>query len=140
MENENLQITNLEKKVNSLEKRIIVLENKFSISKSKHVDIKALSINEFILDKKPEDDNQKTLVSGEFLEKYEAMLSFNAKVRSSAFSRVKEKFPSNINDKANQNISKGYMTQLKEKKEKLTAWTLTNKGASFVEQLPAKDK
>jgi hypothetical protein len=61
------------------------------------------------------------------------MSQFNIKDLAECFRSAKEPAPANINDKVNSNIQKGYMMEEKEKKDKLTAWVLTNSGEKFVE-------
>ena len=101
---------------------------------------KKLSIKEFILTKKPGDDVQKTLVVGYYLEHFESMDRFNARDLSDGFRSAKEPLPTNINDKVNLNIGKGYMMEAKEKKDKFKAWVLTNSGEKFVEEeLPERE-
>ena len=97
---------------------------------------KKISIKEFILAKQPKDDIQKTLIIGYFFEKNEGITSFNIKDLTNGFERAKEKIPTNINDKVNKNISKGYIMSTKEKKDNLVAWVLTNSGEKFVKESP----
>ncbi len=94
---------------------------------------KKLSIKEFILTKKPIDDIQKTLVVGYYLEHFENADKFNVKDLTEGFRLAREPIPSNVNDKVNSNIAKGYMMPVKEKKDKLKAWILTNLGDEHVE-------
>ena len=95
---------------------------------------KKLSIKEFLLTKKPTDDVQRTLVIGYYLEHFESMDRFNARDLADGFRSAKEPPPTNINDKVNLNIRKGYMMEAKEKKDKFKAWVLTNSGEKFVEE------
>ena len=115
------------------EKRISRLE-KFLPSESNIVSrVKKISIKEFILSKKPNDDVQKTLAIGYYLEKHEGLPCFNVKDIEKGYRDAKEKPPKNINDSVYKNIKKGYIMETKEKKDKLKAWTLTNTGEGFVE-------
>lgn len=125
------QITELKEKVEEHEKRISELEE-LIISKPEDFR-KGISIKEFVLDKKPKSAVQKTLAIGYYLEKYENMPSFNVKDLEKGFREAKEIVPPNINDKVNQNIMKGHIMELKEKKEGLKSWNLTNTGERFVE-------
>lgn len=120
------------------EERLTKLEKLFS-SKPKEVK-KSLSVKEFLISKKPRDDVQKTLIIGYYLEKYREMESFNANDLQVAFRESKEKVPTNINYKVIQNIKSGYMTEAKEKKDKLKAWYLTNSGEEFVENDLKKER
>lgn len=126
-------------KLEELERRIATLEG--IADKSVQVQAKKLSVKEFLLAKKPNDDVQKTLVIGRYLEQYELMTSFNTRDLAEGFRSAKEPLPSNINDRVNANITKGFMMETKEKKDKLKAWVLTNSGEKFVEEeLPQVNK
>ena len=138
MEDEISKINNLEQKIIEIEKRLSKIEANSTTAEVRNGGTKNLSINEFILDKEPKDDNQKTLVVGYFLEKFDGLTAFNAKDLIGSFERAKEKSPANINDKVNQNISKGYVMEAKQKKDKFTAWLLTNSRIRSVESLPEK--
>jgi hypothetical protein len=94
---------------------------------------KPISVKEFVLSKKPNDDTRRTLAIGYFLEKYEKAASFNIRDLEEGFRKGKEKVPLNINDKVNGNIRNGHMMVASEQKDGLTAWTLTNSGERFVE-------
>ena len=94
---------------------------------------KKLSVKEFVLLKNPKDDNLKTLCIAYYFEKYEGACCFNAKDLESHFVLAKETPPSNVNDKVNQNIAKRFMMEVKEKKDKRKAWSLTSLGERFVE-------
>jgi len=113
------------------EQRIADLERLFKSNSTPSN--KKISVKEFLLSKKPKDDVQRTLVIGYYLEKYKVMESFNVKDIEDGFRESKEKVPANINDKVNKNIQSGYITEAKEKKDKLKAWYLTNSGESVVE-------
>lgn len=121
----------IRKKLAELEERIVKLEGLFK-SNPKVVS-KEISIKEFILQKTPKDDVQKTLAIGYYLEKYDNLPAFNAKDLEDGFSRAKEKTPKNINYKVIKNIEKGYMMESKDKKGNLKAWSLTNSGEKVVE-------
>lgn len=101
---------------------------------------KKLSIKEFLLAKKPEDDVQQTLVVGYYLEHLEGVDKFNIKDLAEGFRSAKEPPPTNINDKVNLNIRKGHMMETKEKKDKFKAWVLTNSGEKFVEEVLPEGK
>jgi len=113
------------------EKRISELEK--SITAKPVTTKKELSVKEFILSKNCTNDLQKTLAIGYYLEKYKKCLSFNIEDIDCCFREAKEKVPSNINDKVNQNISKGFIMPAKEKKDNKKAWVLTNSGEHYVE-------
>ena len=115
----------------ALEKKVAILENLF---KTKPEEIKKImSIKEFILEKCPTNDLQRTLVLGYYFEKYRGMSSFNVKDLENGFREAKEKVPANINDKVNQNIGKGYLMGSEQKKNNSTSWLLTSSGERLVE-------
>lgn len=125
-------IKDLMKKLDDHENRISALEG--MPAKRTQVEGKKLSLKEFLLTKKPNDDVQRTIVIGYYLEHFESMDSFNTRDLADGFRSAKEPLPSNINDKVNSNIDKEYMMKAKEKKDKLKAWFLTNSGEKFVEE------
>lgn len=117
------------------ERRISELE-KLWRSKQKTVGAKqrkGLSIKEFILEKQPKGDVQKTLVIAYYLEKDRNLSPFNARDLEDGFREAKDTIPKNINQDVNENIKKGYMMEAKEKKDNKKAWTLTNTGEGVVE-------
>jgi hypothetical protein len=95
---------------------------------------KKLSVKEFLLTKKSTDNVQRTLAIGYYLEHFESMDRFNVRDLADGFRSAKEPLPTNINDKVNMNIRKGYMMETKEKKDKSKAWVLTSSGEKFVEE------
>ena len=111
--------------------RINALEQNFQ-SDEKPVR-KKISIREFLLTKNLRSDVQRTLAIGYYLEQYENMSSFNVNDLETGFRKAKESLPTNINDKVNKNIQKGYITEAEEKKDNHTAWYLTNTGEKSVE-------
>jgi len=126
------------RKLEEHESRISALEG--APAKKMPVEGKKLSVKEFLLTKKPVDDVQRTLVIGYYLEHFELMDRFNARDVADGFRAAKEPLPTNINDKVNSNIGKGYMMEAKEKKDKFKAWVLTNSGEKFVEEeLPERE-
>jgi len=132
-------IKDLMKKLDDHERRISVLED--APPKKIQAEGKKLSVKEFLLTKKPNDDVQRTIVIGYYLEHFESMDSFNIRDLADGFRWAKERPPTNINDKVNLNIGKGYMMKAKEKKDKFKAWVLTNSGEEFVEEkLPKVNK
>lgn len=124
------EFSEIRKKIEEHEKRISDLEN---LAKEKPQQLKKFSPKEFILQKKPQDDLQKTLVLGYYLEHYRAISPFAAKDLEKIFREAKEPIPKNINDNVNKNIGKGFMMDAESKKDKKKAWTLTGTGERFVE-------
>src|SRR2546430_8087789 len=119
----------------SLEKRMTELEVRLSDrpAPQRPIDAKEVSVKEFVIEKKPSNDVEKTLVIGYFLERYAGIAPYNVDDLSRHFQLAKEAIPGNINDKVNMNIKKGHMAEAREKKNKKKAWMLTNSGERFVE-------
>lgn len=126
------EIAEIKKKMEEHEERILRLEGLFQ--DKPETPKKKISINEFILSKKPNNDIQKTLAIGYYCEKHDGLSSFNAKDLKSGFKASKVgKSPPNINYTAIMNIKKGHMTEAKEKKDNFKAWVLTETGEKYVE-------
>lgn len=124
-------------KLEAIEQRLDKLEG---VPRKQVNEGKILSLKEFILNKKPSDDIQKTLVIGYYLEHYSGEKSFNVRDLVEGFRSARESVPGNVNNKVNINISKGHMMDAREKKDKLKAWVLTNTGEKFVDnQLKTED-
>lgn len=113
-----------EKRISKLEK---LLQTKPEVSKKK------ISIKEFILQKQPKNDVQRALAIGYYLENYQGFSCFNFRDVRHGFRRARERVPTNVADKIQQNIAKGHMMEANEEKDGLKAYVLTNNGARFVE-------
>ena len=94
---------------------------------------KAPSVRQFLVEKSPTDDVQRTLAIGYFLEKHGETKSFNAKDIEKGFVDAREKVPGNVSDKVLKNVWKGTMMQVQEDKDGLKAYVLTNAGTKLVE-------
>ncbi|HEY4672559.1 MAG TPA: hypothetical protein VIH03_00155 [Nitrososphaerales archaeon] len=118
-------------------KRISALEDR---SKSKSIDgEKGLSIKEFILQKQPTGDAQKTLVIGYYLEHHKGFTEFNSTDLGEGFRETKEGLPTNLNRAIRGGIGNGHLMEVKQKKDGMKAWTLTGTGERYVEnELGAK--
>lgn len=127
-----------------LEQRLLLLEQKVSeiekliVGNDKPVNVKdkiekKMSVKEFLLSKKANNDVERTLLIGYFLEKFEEYSSFNSDDLRDGFRNAKIKSPLNINDKVNLNIAHGHMMEVAEKKDSKKAWVLTVSGESCVE-------
>ena len=129
------EIEKLAGKIASLEKRVAQLEvrSRKKGSRTDRKDSKDLSVKEFIIERRPSGDVEKTLAIGYYLEKFEGVASFNVDDIGHYFQLAKEPTPQNINDKVNMNIKKGHMTEAKEKKNGKKAWMVTNSGEQFLE-------
>lgn len=129
--------TNLQKQIDDLKQRVASLEDiVFQEKKSNRVKghrKKKLSIREFLIEKKPSNDVEKTLAIGYYFEKYGGVSSFNVDDLQQGYEKAKEKRPINLNDKVNLNIKKGHIAEASEKKNNKKAWYVTNSGATFLE-------
>jgi len=126
------KIKKLKKTLEDHEERISKLE-KFLPKTKIEIPEKKISIKEFILQKKPKNDIQKTLAIGYYLENFENFCSFNVRDLEKGFRDSKEKVPQNVPDKIQKNIAKGHMMEAAEGKDELKAYVLTNSGEKFVE-------
>jgi hypothetical protein len=94
---------------------------------------KPVSIKEFIISKAPPNGVLLTLTIGYYLENYDGITPLTAADLEAGFRAAREAVPSNLNDKANNCVKKGYFMEAKEKKDSLKAWLVTRTGESIVE-------
>jgi hypothetical protein len=128
----------LEIRLDSLEKRVEMLENFIKISDdsvSAQPVRKKLSIKEFLMGKKVDNDVVRTLAIAYFLENYEGAEAFNVTDVKKAYRAARVKLPSNVNDKINMNINNGHIMEAEKKKESKKAWVLTATGEKYVEEV-----
>ena len=125
-------IADLLQKLEDHERRISKLEG--MPEKKSAGEEKKMSVKEFILVKKPRNAVQKALVIGYYLEYLSGQESFNVKDLGEGFRLAKETSPKNMNDTVNMNIKNGHMMLAREKRDKLTAWIITNTGEKLVEE------
>jgi len=124
------KITQIEKKLAEHEERISKLEELFA---EKTVSLeKALSIKEFMIQKQPKNDVQRTLVIGFYLENYTKLSSFSCRDITDGFREAKEPVPKNVSDKIQMNIAKGHMMETPRGNKGPRTYVLTNTGESFV--------
>jgi len=126
------EFTELEKSVGDLKRRVSRIEGLLTRGTHKTAK-KPLSIREFVLQKSPRSDNDKTLCIAYFIEIHENTSPVTIEDLRKGFVCAKEKVPANLNDKVNQNIRKGYMMESGEEKDGKKAWILTNLGEKCVE-------
>lgn len=129
---------NLEKRMSLLEKRVEEIENRLSGTDARSASVQSLvtkkmSIKEFLMTKKLDDDVKRTLAISYFIEHRENTKPFNTDDLRKFFRLAKVQLPSNINDKINMNIRAGRIMEAEEKKESKKAWELTATGETFVE-------
>jgi hypothetical protein len=93
---------------------------------------KKLSIKEFILDRPPATDIQRTLAIGYFLEVHSDMASFTKGDLEKGYRDAKESMPSNISVNIKHCIKNGHMMEAEERKNNKTAYVITRSGEQFV--------
>jgi len=76
-----------------------------------------------------------TVVFAYWLFKGENMESFNAKDIEECYDRTRKPKPKNINQIINNNVSRHYFAEAKEKKDGFKAWVITRPGEEYVEQM-----
>jgi len=128
----------MNQRIDEIEARVKQIEERLALTAAKQpstvaIQTKPLSLQEFLIEKKPTGDVQKTLAIGYFLEIHEKIGAFNVADLLRGFERAKEKKPLNLNDKVNMAIRNAYFDEVVEKKDNKKAWQLTNKGIAFVD-------
>lgn len=118
-------ITVHEKRLDEIEKRINTDNHKESV--------KPNSLREFVLGKKPKTDTDKIVAVGYHLVCFTSVQALNINDIDRGLREARETPPKNINLAILGNVKKGYMMELKEKKDGMKSWTLTNDGMSYVE-------
>jgi len=93
---------------------------------------KKTSIKEFLLERPPATDIQRTLAIGYFLENHAGMASFTSLDLEKGYSDAKETRPSNISVNIKHCIKQGHMMEAEEKKNNKTAYVVTRSGEQFV--------
>lgn len=127
--------TSIAKMLAEHEERIQKLEAKLQAPASVAVSQKQISPKEFLLEKKPSGEVQKTLILCYYIEHTMGLVPFNIDDLTKVFKLAKEVVPSNLNDKINKNIDKGYLVENDEKKDSKKAWHLTASGENFINQI-----
>ena len=126
----------IEKRISSLEDRVNKLEQIKSPAPLDSIVLdskKKMSIKEFLLGKKINDDVKRTVAIAYFLEHVEKTESVNADDLKKGFIASKYPAPANINDKFNMNIKNAHMMEKEEKKNGKKSWVLTSTGEQYVE-------
>lgn len=123
----------------SLDRRVAKLEGEVPLSAAGTAPVatpqarKPISIKEFIISKAPPNGVLMTLTVGYYLENYDGTTPLTAADLEAGFRAARETVPTNLNDKANNCVKKGYFMETKEKKDSLKAWVLTRTGEAAVE-------
>jgi hypothetical protein len=119
--------------VKNLETRVTQIEaGTTTAGDSKPMVRKKVSIKEFLLEKPPPTDIQRTLAIGYFLETHAGMTSFTKADLEKGYSDAKEPKPSNISVNITRCIKAGHMMEADEKKNNKTAYVVTRSGEEFV--------
>lgn len=92
-----------------------------------------LSITEYVIQKGPIDDNQRTLVLADYLETQRGQESFTSDELRQAFIDSRLRVPSNVSDKISKCAKKGYLMPYGEREGK-KAWRLTMTGQSIIKE------
>ncbi len=92
-----------------------------------------LSITEYVLEKKPTDDNQRALVLADYLETQKGQDGFTSDELRQAFVDSRLRVPSNVSDKIGKSVQKGHLMPYGEREGK-KAWRLTMTGQRVVEE------
>ncbi len=125
------------KRISQLEERVNKLENVSQADRAEQPSAdkqKTLSIKEFMLTKNVDNDVKKTLLIAYYIEEVTKSPSFNVEDLEKTYRLAKDPSPTNLNDKINKNIAKGFLMEATEKKDKKKAWELTTLGKKFVEE------
>jgi hypothetical protein len=93
---------------------------------------KKLSIREFLLEKPPSTDIQRTLAVGYFLETHVGLAAFTKADLEKGYDDAKEPRPSNIGVNIRHSIKQGHMMEAADKKANKTAYVVTRSGEQFV--------
>ncbi len=94
---------------------------------------KKQSAKEFLIGKNISSELQRVVALAFYLERQEALTSFNVSDLEAAFRQAREKLPKNMNDAVNKNIARGFLMEAAEKKDSKKAWLLTATGERYVE-------
>jgi hypothetical protein len=95
-----------------------------------------ISPREFLLDREPKTDNDKTLTAAFYIEQLSGAESFDFDDIERFLGQAKEPMPRNRRDPPYQNVKKGYFREVGEREQGMHArnrWALTNKGIQRVE-------
>lgn len=129
-------VNKLKERLENLERRVELLERVLASEKAivSHHSSKDLSLREFLSQKEPFTDVERTLAIGYYLEQSREVRSFNIDDPRKEFLTAKMKQPKNINDTVNLNVRKGTMMEAGGKKDNKKVWVLTDTGEKMVEK------
>ena len=131
MENRNVdeQLKNHEERLRKIEGLVFLNDQKVTLLQNN----KKMTIGEFVMERNPSDDIQRTAVFAYFLEKFDGQQVFNSADIQDCFRRSKSTMPDNISDKINKCIAKGWISETAQKKDDRKAFYITNSGIKGVE-------
>jgi len=127
-----------ESRIAALERRVTDLESARAASRaSTHGDTRAKpSPREFLLDRAPKTDNDKTLAAGYHIEIIGGAESFDFDDVEKFYAAAKEASPANRRDPPYQNVKHGFFREVGKREVGMKArnrWALTNAGIARVE-------
>jgi hypothetical protein len=93
---------------------------------------KRLSIKEFLLERPPATDIQRTLAIGYFLETHAGMANFTKADLEKGYRDAKEPMPSNIGVNIRHCIKNGHLMEAQSKGSNKMAYVITRSGEQFV--------
>jgi len=125
----------IEERIAKLERRVAALESRGPVSPTgKPGDYS--SPREFLLDRAPTTDYDKTLAAGYHIEIISGQESFDFDDIEKFYAAAKEAAPANRRDPPYQNVKKGYFREVGKRQVGMKArnrWALTNLGIQRVE-------
>jgi hypothetical protein len=127
----------IEDRIGELEERVLALERSRAASTPASPKAEVPSARDFLLDKAPKTDDDKTLTAGFYLEIISGQDSFDFDDIERFYHQAKEAAPANRRDPPYQNVQKGYFREIGKRQVGKTArnrWALTNTGIARVEE------
>lgn len=129
-----MEIKEIKKTLEDHEKRIRKLEGAKDHLINLSRKTKEISLIEFMKEKNPMDDLQKTLCIGFFLEQNEGIEPFTSKDIEGGFRKARLTVPQNVADKINQCIKKGWIAEDKEIKDGKKTFYITISGQNKISE------
>jgi hypothetical protein len=124
-------LAELKRAIQDHERRISELES--ILKQKKQQPSKSTSVKEFMLEKRPSNDLNKTLSIAYYADRHRQTSPFTIKDLQQLFRDAREPLPTNLSDAVNKKIAKGYIMEAEEKEDGHKSWTLTSTGERFVE-------
>ena len=132
----------LEQRVAALEAGILALERRSMHEPSAPWGKTSPSPREFLLNKAPKSDSDKTLAAGYYIEIISGKDSFNFDDIEVFYGQAKEAAPANRRDPPYQNVTSGYFRKVGKRQvggKARNTWAMTNLGIGRVERGFKKD-